>query len=330
MTATDIHLPEKVRAPLPPRVRAALVASVADETPDPQRVEAAFTLVNWGLLDEADAALARVPAGGPLARRVGRVRMSSRYLRRSNILTDLSAVNASGIAPNAVLEGIHDALLLRRRNAGKLAIILPGAGDDFFVSLNVLYAFLRRLPTHVLFLKDTEQLLYLNGISSLGRPYDRTLASLRRIIALLGSPEILLMGCSSGGFASLWLARDLGARRVLGMSIAGDLSPTSTLPTMRYYLRPQLRAAVGSRMVDGRQILADPAYQAETVLYFGDRHPVDAAHANHLAGLPRTELRPIPAYARHDTVSALLAEGTLGQVLAAFVGEAASTEAAAE
>jgi hypothetical protein len=316
--------PTRQQPELPQRVVLALETAADGNAPADKVLEAAATLVSWGLLDRADAVLRRFDASHPLARQARLVARSSNYLRRSNIIEELGAVGPDGITRNAILNGIHDALVFRRRGATRLVVVLPGGGNDFFVSLNVLFAFLKKLGTHIVFLRDNEHLLYLSGVPSLGQPYCRTLASLKQLLRRLGNPDTYLLASSAGGFAGIRYAVDLGARRYLGISAATDLSPASRLPRINYYRRPELKEKIPEHLVDMRPVIA-AARTEFTFIYAGKNKP-DRAHALHLAGLPNVRLREVAGSEKHDVVASLMAMGIFEELLRDLVAPASGSD----
>lgn len=313
----------KPQTALPQWVALALRTAADENAPADKVLEAAATLVNWGLLDPAESVLQRFEATHPLARQAQLIARSSNYLRRSKVLEELAAVGPDGIGPNAILNGVHDALLFRRKSASRLVVVLPGAGNNFFVSLNVLFAFLKKLDTHILFLRDYESLLYLNGVPSLGRPYERTLASIRQLVRREGEPEIFVLASSAGGFAGIRYAVDLGARRYLGMSAATDLSPGSRLPRLKYYCRPELMEKIPAQLVDMRPVIAGA--RTEFAFFYGGQNRHDRAHALHVAGLPNVRLREVTDYEKHDVVASLMAMGVFEQALRDLIAPAGAT-----
>jgi|SRR5579871_1427363 len=279
---------------------------------------AAEQLASWGLIEEASALLTRTGVADLPLSHIFRARRVIGFLKNSRLVGELSALVSSGVAPNQILQGRHDSLVYERRGATKLLIVLPGAGDNFFISLNVLWAYLRRLPLSTVFLRDSEDLLFLNGVKSLGGSYDTTIDRLRRLKKELGQPELYVMGSSAGGFGGLVYALNLGARAFLGLSIHTDLSPKSPLPRMRYYGRRELFERVPRFMIDTYPQVAAQKGAMRIKLFHAEEQGVDRLQAMHLAGLPNVDVEAVPGKI-HDVASLLLAQGRFMPVLRRFL-----------
>jgi len=280
--------------------------------------KAAEQLASWGLIEEASALLTRTGVADLPISPIFRARRVIGFLKNSRLVEELSALVSSGFAPNQILQGRHDSLFYERPGATKLLIVLPGAGDHFFISLNVLWAYLRRLPLYTVFLRDTEDLLFLNGVKSLGGSYDATIGRLRRLKEELGQPELYIMGSSAGGFGGLVYALNLGARAFLGLSIHTDLSPKSPLPRMRYYGRPELIARIPTFMIDTYPLVAAQKGAMRIKLFYAEEQNVDRLQAMHLTGLPNVDVEAVPGKI-HDVASLLLAQGRFMAVLRQFL-----------
>jgi len=196
--------------------------------------------------------------------------------------------------------------------------VLPGAGDHFFISLNVLWAYLRRLPLCTVFLRDAEDSLFLNGVKNLGGSYDATISRLRRLKEELGQPELYVMGSSAGGFGGLIYALNLEARAFLGLSVHTDLSPKSPRPRMRYYGRPELIARIPTFMIDTYPLVAAQKGAMRIKLFHAEGQDVDRLQAMHLMGLPNVDVEAVPGKI-HDVASLLLAQGRFMAVLRQFL-----------
>jgi len=279
---------------------------------------AAEHLASWGLIEEASTLLTRTGVAELRISPVFRAHRVIAFLKKSKLVEELSALVSSGSAPNQILQGRHDSLFYKRDGGTKLLIVLPGAGDNFFISLNVLWAFLRRLPLHVVFLRDTEDLLFLNGVKSLGGSYQATVSRLRRLMRELGQPGLYVMGSSAGGFGGLIYALGLGARAFLGLSVHTDLSPNSPVPRMKYYFRPELRERIPTFLVDTYPLVAAQKGAMRIKLFYAEGQDGDRQQATRLMGLPNVDVEAVPGKI-HDVASLLLAQGRFMAVLRQFL-----------
>ena len=303
---------------LPENVRTAISAGYEPGAGPPVIGLAAELLASWGLIEEASALLTRTGVADLPLSPVFRARRVISFLRKSKLIEELSALVSLGKAPNQILQGRHDSLFYERPKATKLLIVLPGGGEHFFISLNVLWAYLRRLPISTVFLRDTEDLLFLNGVKSLGGSYHATVRRLRRLRDELGQPELYIMGSSAGGFGGLIYALNLKARAFLGLSIHTDLSLTSALPRMKYFAREDLIARIPTFMIDTYPLVEAQQGAMRIKLIYSEGQNIDRLQALHLKGLPNVDVEAVPGKI-HDVASILLSQGRFMAVLREFL-----------
>jgi hypothetical protein len=174
---------------------------------------------------------------------------------------------------------------------------------------------LRRNSTNILYLKDSRERLFLEGLETFGKDFEALLAGVAGIARALAVRDIRVMGFSSSGYASLLAASGLRVAAYLGLSVRTVLNrppvpgqPSQTegdraFENLRTDLKPLLRARGAPRT---------------GILYYGENSAEDAAHAKHLADLGNFIVRGVPG-AGHNTVMALLAagefEGAVGRFL---------------
>jgi hypothetical protein len=280
-------------------------------------------LVACGLADEADATIADATAKLHRSELRGteasfamieRLAGANRALREADVATRIAAM---GPLADRLMDADDEAVLCAAEGASTLLVVFGTKFNDFWVSYPVLHCLLPQTVS-VLYLKDPREWMYLAGLKPYGPGFDALCGGVLEVARQLGLSDIRVTGFSSGGYAGLMLAGAIGARRYYGFSIRTDLRPTSTLPTNRYTERPDLIKRAGHMMRDLRPWLETIHSPNEVVLYYGDAAVIDAAHAEHLAGLSNVTLRPMPG-ARHNTIIALLLEGALARVLAEIV-----------
>lgn len=302
-----------------PAVARAAISAGYEPGADPHVIGfAAEQLASWGLIEEASTLLTQTGVANMPISPVFRAHRVIGFLKNSRLVKELSALVSSGIAPNQILQGRHDSLIYERPGSTKLLIVLPGAGNNLFISLNVLWAFLRRLPMSTVFLRDTEDSLFLKGVKSLGGSFDATIDRLRRLKDELGQPELYVMGSSAGGFGGLIYALKLEARAFLGLSVHTDLSPGSPLPRMRYYVRPEMVRRVPRFMIDTYPLVAEQKGAMRIKLFYAEQQNIDRQQALHLVGLPNVDAEAVPGQI-HDVASLLLAQGRFMTVLGQFL-----------
>lgn len=291
------------------------VARSADAT-DRELLTAAELLVVWGSLDEADAVLARLTAKGIKSARMTRLSAASRQLRRSGILQELRTLTS-----RRSLNKPYEVLVRRKRNAGRTVIVFTGIAARFWISLNALHVYLRKLDANVLYLSDHNAAMYVNGLRSIGGGYRGMVAMLREQLAGLGTTQLFILATSAGGFAGLRAAMDLEAEGFIGMSVRTDLDPVGTIPTSPFERYVIKSCRDPGMLINLRPMLEASAYPKRVLLHVGDRNAIDIAHADNLQGLPRVEVTQIKNHQQHDTVSGMIARGTFMEMLRTFVGE---------
>ena len=288
---------------------------------DEQLMKAADSLLVWGALDEADVALGRLRERSAYPGPVARLSAASRQLRRSGILHELQT-----LTPRTSLNKPYEVLIRRREGAEQVIIVFTGLALRFWLSLNALDHFLRRLDTHVIYLSDHSATMYLNGLVSIGPGYDNLLRMLKKQLDILAPREILVLASSAGGFVGLRAAVDLEARCFAGMSIRTTFSPSNSMLMSPLEERAVAACRYPEMLIDLRPLIEATTYPPCIQLYCGDRSELDAAHARNLAGIPRVEVNYLKDYGAHDAISGLIAMGKFEQVLHRFVSGAAGAD----
>jgi hypothetical protein len=281
---------------------------------------AADSLLKWGALDEADAAIARLerlPGGMRVA---GSMKAASRQLRRSGILSDFSAVGSTETAP---LNRPHEAILARGdADADKLIVAFTGADRKFWLSLHVLYHFLKRFGAHVLYLHDHSGAMFMNGLLTVAPGYPAMVDLIRDRVRDLGVRQTYVMAFSAGGYVGLRAAADIRADGYLGFGIRTDMSPATPLPMSKYVRGVIDRSTDKTMLVNLRPYLERVAYPRSIRLISAEGAKHDVAHAENLRGLDRLTIAYLKDYDHHNVMPGLIARGLLERVLSQFLGPA--------
>lgn len=302
------------------------IAAVHDPKATAEQIaRAAESLVVWGCLDEADKGIERLGESGVQSARVARLAAASRQLRRSGVLQELSA-----LTPKTSLNKPFEVLVRRKDGASRTIVVFTGVAKRFWISLNTLHVFLRKLDANVIYLNDQSASMFVNGLASVGPGYGNMLKVLREQLAALrgegpGDNSLHVLATSAGGFIGLRTAIDLRADSFAGMSIRTTLADDGQVlmtPFERYAIRQCRDPAM---LVDLRPILTASAFPRRIQLYCGDSNPFDMSHAKHLGGIPRVDITYIDDYRAHDTVGELIARGTFGEMLTRFVAPTAAS-----
>lgn len=206
----------------------------------------------------------------------------------------------------------------------RLLLVFCDMGQRFGgCPLNLLHRVLGRLGINLLYLRDQDDVFYLNGFRQDG--FDLT-TTIRRIQALANEHSIstiLAMGSSSGGFAALHWGLALEARRIL--SLAG---PTDLSRSLHAITEKQAALGVPTRLRADRAAAA----AAERLRYQHCRsrfHLVHAAANNHDKrfardlGLPlpaHVTVEPLPDSQAHNVMIPLVQQRRLRPLLLELVG----------
>ena len=191
------------------------------------------------------------------------------------------------------------------KNQDKLVVLFTTMYNNFYVSNFVMLRFLSQFGVSILILKDTTRFNYLNGVSGFGKnPKDIS----KQILTLKereGIKKVLIMGFSSGGFASLLCAKLLQSDRYLGFSIASD---TSGSLTDRKWFTQEVRSKIDEKyLFNLRDLLAneEQSQHSKYNIYYGLDNKSDVDHAINLDDLPNVSLQPIEDCG-HSTISRLM------------------------
>ena len=296
------------------RLAAAIAASRNPDATDEQLLRAAECLVVYGSLDEGDRALARLREKTAFPAPVARLAAASRQLRRSGILSELQS-----LTPSKSLNKPYEVLVRRRAGAKRVIVVFTGVALRFWLSLNALHLFLRKLNAHVIYLSDHSGTMYLNGLTSIGPGYQSMLKMLKEQLGLLDPHEIYVLATSVGGFVGLRAAMDLQAECFAGMSIRTTLAPSSSTPISTVEQYAIQACKYPEMLVDLRPLVEACEYPRRIQLYCGDHSNLDLAHAHNLAEIPRVEINYLEWYKRHDAISGLIARGEFERMLQRFI-----------
>jgi hypothetical protein len=296
----------------------ALAVAAREGASEEQLLRAAETLLICGSLDEADRVLTRVSSNAAYAAPVARLAAASRQLRRSGILKELRT-----LTPRDSLNKPYEVLLRRRAGARRTIIVFSGIMLRFWLSLNVLHIFLRKLDANIIYLNDHSACLYLNGLASVGRDYNAMIGMLREQIRQFGSSQVFVLAISAGGFVGLRAAMDLKAESFAGMSIRSTLARSTDEPLTPFAKDLVERCKDPSMFVDLADLLADSEYPRSIQLYCGEHNTKDRFQAERLTHIPRAEIVSVPGYRLHNPISGLIARGQFEAMLQKFVRTAA-------
>ncbi|MBT5432304.1 MAG: hypothetical protein HOL02_15570 [Rhodospirillaceae bacterium] len=120
----------------------------------------------------------------------------------------------------------------------KLIIVFSTAYNNFDISFPDLHAVLMQYGFSILYLKNPDRGMFAGGCPGLGTSIDTMKKGLLRFLDRHGIVETFVTGYSSSGYASLYLAGELGASSYLGFGIKTDWSRTTTKKTVQGRVSP--------------------------------------------------------------------------------------------
>jgi hypothetical protein len=198
-------------------------------------------------------------------------------------------------------------------------LIFTGLGQKTALPLELIHPLLTPCGVSLVYLRDRQRLLYLNGIASLGDSYGETLAALGRLLPDT-TRRLLCFGNSAGGYGALRYGLDLGAERVLGMGAPTDLRPDTLAADARgRAVCLRLEKRVPEMAVDLRPLFESAPRRPRVDLWYGDDMPQDTLHAENLRGVDGVGLHDIAGCAQHDILWHLVGEGRAQAVFREFL-----------
>ncbi|GIT91432.1 hypothetical protein JANAI62_18890 [Jannaschia pagri] len=175
----------------------------------------------------------------------------------------------------------------------------------------VIDAFAARSGAATLFLRDHSFRLFIGGIGSLASDRAGTIAAIKDKLADLKTERLLVMGLSSGGFSAISYARELGAEKVLGLSVATSIGRFLRGDDRRArMLIARLNRSFAPEELDLNAVLPTIDSQCPVDLYYGINNATDRGHSEDIGGLPGVTLHPMEGHARHQVLPDLIRRGT--------------------
>lgn len=292
----------------------AFTFAYAPDKPLQDRLMGAYDLLRFGFIDNARNALSDINQRQPtsrgqvLAKICERAEIYNRFSRRP--ADGVQSISFEGLSEPIRVRPPKDVMVIRTPDAKQLLVSFGGASSAFWLPPPIL-----NLPgTHVIALRDDRSLWHLGGIKGLGSTYEQAVVGMKRLIGELQPEKVVLVGCSSGGYAALRYALDLGVRSVLAISpMTGHEDIPSLVPKF-----PALRPLV--TMVPGMPIDLRPLYQSHpnppnVIIAWGEQHEIDSEQARRMKDLPTFTLMPLPNVATHAAWLKLLSGKELEPML---------------
>lgn len=189
-----------------------------------------------------------------------------------------------------------------------LLVVFTTLYNNFGISNLFLYALLKDSGVSVLMLRDGSWANYLGGASDMGDNLDDLAEAIQGFAKAQQCQHLLIMGYSSGGYASYYVSTKVPCAAYLGMSIVTDFSLDSSLPTENF-IRKDIRQRFDPKFLVNLATLPLPAtHRTARRLLVGQKSKVDLLYTQAMKGVPDLSVIEL-ADCSHDIPEALLASG---------------------
>ena len=292
----------------------ALVVARAENAPIQVQIEAAKTLVEYGLTEVARPVLSRLEARFPAARQL---LLAVRQIERMGLAQPL--VTSTDVADPDVdhLDSLRGFLEIPVADADTLLLVFAGTNNRVWMTFSLLHKILRKTGVSVVYCRDLQQEWYAQGVVGLGHDYESTVEGFAKLAARNGVKRILTLGNCVGCQGALRFGLSLGAQGVLGISpklrIGDRLKPEQKAQLTG--IRDRLQCEY--KRIDIQYLEA--AIHPKVTLIFGAECSDDAAAARSMAHVPGVTVAGIPDSTDTDSVKDLLVRGLLEPLLKDFV-----------
>jgi hypothetical protein len=171
------------------------------------------------------------------------------------------------------------------------------------------------LNANVIFLRDWERLLYMDGVESMG-DQKRSIAEIKMLARAFRTKRLVTAGNSGGGFGALEYAVHLGADSCLAFAPPVDLD-YSCGDTGKKRMRTKITSKLVHNRDTGRIVWPDmPALyrgqpQTRAEIFYAEGNEVDRWHAETMGGLPNVKLSVVQDAASHGLLRQLAGDGRL-------------------
>jgi hypothetical protein len=216
---------------------------------------------------------------------------------------DIESITLDGLGQPITVRPPTDVMIARSWAATRVLIAFGGVGEAFWS----VPPFLELPNCHLVMLRDNTRLFHVGGVEGLGQTYYECVSALTRLIDRLGATQIFITGNSSGGYAALRYALDLGARGVLAFSPFTRINASEE--ELEQY--PAIRTLARSRpemMEDLLPFYSTHPNPPKLIIAYGDQHKLDTEHALRMKDLPCVELEPVHGFDGHHAWARLLDE----------------------
>ncbi|QOR37435.1 hypothetical protein HNO52_02085 [Billgrantia diversa] len=200
----------------------------------------------------------------------------------------------------------------------KVLIVFTGAGERTGIRLELMHAILTNEPLNVIYLKDRQRLLYLNGIKQLGGSLEASVETLKAMVPS-HAKRILCYGNSGGSFAAVLYGHKLGAEKILCMGGITDLRVKTMQQDGRAKVIAERILKMTPQYAVSLRSLLENKHSMTLWMVYGDCDERDENYASHVKGLPGVRLLPVEGCDDHNVTGWLLSRGTLLALMVDFL-----------
>lgn len=208
-----------------------------------------------------------------------------------------------------------DCLVSERDPSGRVALVFSSLADRAAgMPVRFLDGILARQGFQTIFLRDYSRCAFTCGIKSLGATADASVGALRDLLAQEEARQLITIGMSGGGYASLRYGLALGADTLFSFS-GGTVARPADMQALGDQRVPVVARLTERRATEAdftrpvRDVLADMTGAPRLNLYFSEDSREDRAHAEDLSGFATVCLNPVTDHGRHDVFTTLLSQG---------------------
>jgi hypothetical protein len=195
--------------------------------------------------------------------------------------------------------------------SGVTVLVFSNLAHQTIYQAEVIDAFAAAAGAATMVLRDYSYRLFIGGVGSLASDRAGTLKALERELIAMGTEQLIVLGVSSGGFSGASYACELGAERVIGLSISSNIDRFLRGDDRRARMLIQkLARSFPPEELDLTLKLPHLPYRTPIELYYGEGNLVDRAHSEDMAGMEGVTLRPVPGLERHQVLPSMILDGS--------------------
>ena len=263
-------------------------------------------LVRQGALETAAGAAGSLRAAFP----------ESEMIARLALLIETMPPPASDRGFAAFSDRGEAVQITSRVGSGTIVLAFCGRHGNLGMPLPIAHRWFGTLDASVVYLRDLDGGLYLEGIPTLASSRQGTVAALRDLCCTNGMERCLCYGNSTGAYAALLYGLELGAAAVLALNTIAVFPEDHMIR-----LRPVAGSHWKGHPPDLASLYAAAPRRPRAHLVFSANNGADLASAATMASSEGVTIEAIPDHEGHDAQVALVARGHFLPLLLDFENE---------